>query len=297
MRRILAAVMLTALLAPLAAAQTVDEIIAKNVAARGGMQKIKSVSTMRFTGKMTMGQGMEAPFTMTMKRPNRSRVEFTIQGMTGVQAFDGKHAWAVLPFAGRKDPEAMSEEDSKQMGDQADFDGILVDYAAKGNKVELIGKDKFEGTDAYKLKVTQSSGNTRTIWIDAETFLELGADGKRTMRGTEVEFKSTMSDYKEVGGLLVAHTMQSQFQGAHGAMVQTMAVDKIEFNLPAADSLFDLPAGAKPAAPPSTTAPAAAGTSSAASGTPTAGANPAAAKADSAKAPVKAAKPAATKKP
>jgi len=296
MRRILAAVMLTALLAPLAAAQTVDEIIAKNIKARGGMEKIKAVKTMRFTGKMTMGQGMEAPFTMTMARPNRSRVEFTIQGMTGVQAFDGKHAWASLPFAGRKEPEAMSEEDSKQMGDQADFDGFLVDYAAKGNKVELIGKDKFEGTDAYKLKVTQASGNTRTIWIDAETFLELGADGKRTMRGTEIEFKSTTSDYKEVGGMLVAHTMQSQFQGPHGAMVQTMAVDKVELNVPAADTLFDLPAGAKPAAPPPATAPAAAGAASA-SGAPAAGAPTAAAKADSAKAPVKAAKPPATKKP
>ena len=292
MRRILAAVLLTALLAPLASAQTVDEIIAKNIAARGGMEKIKAVKSMRMTGKMTMGQGMEAPFTMMMKRPNRSRVEFTIQGMTGVQAFDGKNAWSVMPFAGRKEPEAMSAEESKQMSDQADFDGLLVDYAAKGNKVELLGKDKFEGTDAYKLKVTQPSGNVRVVWIDAETWLELGADGKRTMRGTEVEYKSLMSDYKDAGGgLLVAYTMQSQFQTAHGPMTQTMTVDKVELNVAAADTLFDLPAGAKPASPPPSAAPAAGAPS--ASGAPAAGAATTAAKADSAA--KGAAKPAAGK--
>jgi outer membrane lipoprotein-sorting protein len=278
MRRMLAAASFAALLAVPAAAQTVDEIIAKNIAARGGMEKIRSVQTMRMTGTMKMGQGMEAPITIMAKRPNRSRVEFTIQGMTGVQAFDGKTAWSVMPFAGRKDPEASNEEESRQTADQADFDGPLVDYAAKGNKVELLGKDKLEGTDAWKIKLTLPSGATRTVWIDAETFLELGSDGKRTMRGTEVPFKATMSDYKDVSGMLVAHTMQSEFTGPHGSMTQTMSIDKVELNVAAPDSLFNLPAGAKAAAPPPAAAPAAGASS--VSGTPSAAS--ATAKADSA---------------
>src|SRR4030095_10652302 len=252
MRRIAVAIAaLMALSAPIATAQTVDEIVAKYVAAKGGMEKLKAVKTQRITGKMQMG-AMEAPFVMTNARPNLTRIEFTVQGMTGIQAYDGKTAWAVMPFMGSKDPEQMSKEASDAMGESADFDGPLVDYKEKGNKVELVGKEKLEGTAPYKLKVTLKSGEVRTIYIDAESGLELGSNGKRKMRGQEVEFKNTLADYKDVSGIMFAHSMENTFVGAHGEQKQAMTIEKVEFNVPTADTLFAVPAHAKPPAAPPT---------------------------------------------
>ncbi|HZI63690.1 MAG TPA: outer membrane lipoprotein-sorting protein, partial [Thermoanaerobaculia bacterium] len=119
-----------------AALPTVDEIIAKNLAARGGKDQILAKKSVRMTGKMA-GGGQEFPFTLQWKRPNRIRLEFTFQGMTGVQAYDGTTGWMVMPFMGKKDPEQMSADDLKQVEDQADFDGELVDYQQKGHQIEL----------------------------------------------------------------------------------------------------------------------------------------------------------------
>ncbi len=142
-RRFLAGLALAALAAAPASAQTVDEILAKNAAARGGLDKIKAVQTMRLTGTMTVGPGMEAPFVMEQKRPNLMRMEFTLQGMTGIQAFDGKVGWQLMPFSGRKDPEPMAEDALKQAQEQADFDGPLIDAKAKGNTVELVARRRW----------------------------------------------------------------------------------------------------------------------------------------------------------
>ena len=241
-RRILMAVAVLGLLAPAAFAQTVDELLAKNFEAKGGLQKMKAVQSMKITGKMVFGQGMEAPLVMYARRPNSMRMEFTIQGMTGVQAYDGKTAWMSMPFMGKKDPEAMPAEEAKMVEEQADMDGPLVDYKEKGNKVELVGKEQVEGADAYKLKVTLKNGDVRWFYLDAESYLEIKGEAKRTIRGTEVDSESFMSDYKEVGGLMVAHAMES---GAKGSpQRQKMILEKVEFNMPLADSLFAMPAAA-----------------------------------------------------
>src|SRR3954454_20855336 len=126
-RKTFACLLLAGLTAAAVQAQTADEIINKHLTARGGKDKIKAVQSARMTGKMVMGQGMEAPVTMELARPNKMRMEFTIQGMTGVQAFDGKGGWSVMPFMGKTEPEAMSTDDIKQAEDQADMDGRLVD--------------------------------------------------------------------------------------------------------------------------------------------------------------------------
>src|SRR6266571_5085033 len=145
-RRFLTGLAALSLFASMASADpSVDEIIAKNVQARGGMDKLKAVSSMRLHGKMVMGQGMEAPFMVMQKRPKMTRTEFTIQGMTGMQVYDGKNAWMVMPFMGKKDPEMMPAEQAQMLDEQADMDGPLVDYKAKGNKVELLGKAQAEG--------------------------------------------------------------------------------------------------------------------------------------------------------
>jgi outer membrane lipoprotein-sorting protein len=239
-RRLLLGIAALAFLAPLAQAQTADEVIAKYIKARGGMDKLKAVHSVRMTGKIMMGPGMEAPMMLEMERPNKMRMEFTVQGMTGVQAFDGKQAWMMMPFMGKKDPEAVPAEESKDFEEQADIDGPLVDYKAKGHQVELMGKEPVEGTDAYKLKLTLKNGNSRTIYIDAENFLELKTESKRTVRGTEMELEGMPSDYKEVEGVMYPFTMEN---GAKDSPQKSkLSIEKIEVNPELAASDFAMPA-------------------------------------------------------
>jgi hypothetical protein len=158
-----------------AAELTVDEILAKNAEAKGGLDKLRALSSVKFTGKMTVGPGMEAPITLTKKRPEMMRMDFTIQGLTGTQAYDGSTGWMVMPFMGKKDPEAMSADAAKEVKDMADFDGPFIDYAKKGYKVELVGKADVEGTPAYKLKVNREGQDT-VVYIDADSFLEIESE-------------------------------------------------------------------------------------------------------------------------
>lgn len=238
-RRLLSGLAVAVLIAVPASAQTVDELIAKNVQAKGGLQKLKAVQTARMTGMMTVGPGMEAPFVIEFKRPNQMRLDFTLQGMTGTQAYDGKSGWMLMPFSGRKDPEPMPPEALKQFEEQADLDGPLVDYQAKGNKVELAGKEKIEGSDAYKLKVTLKNGDIRYIYLDADQYLEIKVEGKTTVRGTEIENTTSIGDYKEVGGLMFPHAMESAQKGS--TQSQKITIQKIELNVPIDDARFKMP--------------------------------------------------------
>ncbi|MEA2489354.1 MAG: hypothetical protein QOH21_1146, partial [Acidobacteriota bacterium] len=166
-------------------AQTVDEILDKNAAARGGWDKLRALKSYRMTGKMTLGGGMEAPLTLVKSRPENVRMEFSVQGMTGVQAYDGSTGWMVMPFMGKKEPEAISGDMLKDLQEQADFDGPMVDYKKKGNKVELLGKEEIEGTPAYKLKLTTKAGDETVVFVDADSFLEIKMQAKRKMQGQE----------------------------------------------------------------------------------------------------------------
>jgi len=234
------------LLAPLALAQSVDEIIAKNIQARGGMDKLKSVQTIRSSGKMTLGPGIEAPGLLIQKRPNGARLEFTVQGLTAVQAYDGQTAWQVMPFTGKKDAELMSADEKKDIEESADIDGPLVDYKTKGNQVELLGKDKVEGTDVYKLKVTLKNGDAQTVYLDADSFLEIKEDTKRVVRGSEQEFETSIGDYKEVNGMMFPFAMETGQKGS--PQKQKLTLEKIEINVPIDDASFKMPAAPPPPA-------------------------------------------------
>src|SRR5258708_5913724 len=122
------------------------------------MEKIQAVKTLRRTGKFTGGGGFEAAVLQENKRPNLVREEFSLQGLTGVNAYDGKTGWKIEPWQGEKDPEALSEEEMKQILEDSDFDEPIVNYQQKGNKVEFVGLEQVEDTDTYKLKVTLASG-------------------------------------------------------------------------------------------------------------------------------------------
>lgn len=236
------------LLTTAAWAQSVDEIVEKHVQALGGKDKIKAVQTVRMSGKLMMGQGMEAPFTLELARPNKMRNEFTIQGMTGIQAFNGTTGWLVMPFMGKKDPEEMPADQVEVMKDQADIDGPLVDYKDKGYQVESLGKADLEGSPVHKLKVTKKNGDALTIYLDAETYLELRRDNKTKLQGQEIQGETTFGDYKPVGGMMMAHSMEMKQAGAPAGM--SMTFDKIEVNPTIDPARFDMPKVEKPAAAP-----------------------------------------------
>lgn len=252
-RRVCLSIIALAVLAPCLLAQNVDEIIAKNVQARGGADKLKAVQSIKSTATMSMGPGMEAPGVLIQKRPALARLEFTVQGLTAVQAYDGKQAWQIMPFMGKKDPEVMSADEAKETEEMADLDGPLVDYKAKGHQVEFQGKEKIEGTDAYKLKVTLKNGDVQTMYIDADSFLEIKEVTKRTVRGSEQEVESAIGDYKEVNGIMFPFAVESGIKGSD--QKQKLTITKVELNVPAEDSMFKMPAAAPKADAPKPEAP------------------------------------------
>ena len=239
-RRALAAAGMLA--ASLAAGQTADELIAKNIAARGGLDNLKAVQTMRLTGAMKAG-GDSMPSVLELKRPNMSRWEFTVEGQTAVEAFDGKSGWTWIPFAGQTEPQPMSEEESLDAEQQADLDGPLVDYQKKGSKVELLGHDPDFRPEDWKLKITLKSGEVRFVYLDPKTFLQTVSVLRRKIEGNEVEVRSEVGDYRKVGAVLLPHTFKAS--AGDGGQAQTLEFERIDLNVPIDDDRFLMPAPKK----------------------------------------------------
>ena len=226
--------------------QTVDEIIAKNVQAHGGMEKMKAVQSIRITGKLNVGS-FRAGFMQENKRPDKVREEQIIQGLAAVQAYDGKTGWQVNPFGGRRDAELMSQDDLKGLTIDADVDGPLVDYKEKGHKAELVGHDSVEGTDCYKIKLSLKNGDVRYYFLDTDSFLELKIETQSSIRGTVQYSETYFGDYEEVQGLFYSFAYESGAKGDANRV--KLAVDKVEINVPLEDSIFVMPT-AKPEAKP-----------------------------------------------
>jgi outer membrane lipoprotein-sorting protein len=230
--------LLLAMLTPALFAQTADELVAKYVQARGGLEKIKSLQSMRMTGTMTTGE-LEVPIKLVMKRPNLMRMEFEVQGMTGVRAFDGQNGWALMPFLGTPDATPIEGKELLEFADQADIDGGLVDYKAKGNAVELLGKEKVDGTDAYKLRLTRKNGDIDTVYLDAATYLQIREEGQHTVQGSAKDFETRISDYRDVEGVKFPFAIVSGVKGA--PQQQKLTIDKVELNVPMEAGLFKMP--------------------------------------------------------
>ena len=239
MRRILLGIIGLALFAMPVSAQTADEIIAKYIKTIGGVEKIEAIKTLRRTGKFTGGGGFEAVVVQENKRPQLARQEFSIQGMTGVTAYDGKTGWKIEPWQGKKDAEALGEEELKGIQEDADFDGPLVNYRQKGNKVEFVGAEPVEGTDAFKLKVTLKNGDVRYYFMDTDYYVPIKIESKRMVRGAEREFETSLGDYKEVAGVYLPHSIESGVKGSPNKSQVTF--EKIEANVALDDSRFKRP--------------------------------------------------------
>jgi len=224
---------------------TAEELVAKNIAARGGLEKIKAVQSMRMTGTMRLGDD-SLPTLLEIKRPGKTRWEFTLEGQTAVQAYDGKTAWMTMPFAGIVEPQPMSASETADIELQADIDGPLVDAAAKGITIELVGRETIDGNvDAWRLKIKRKSGDTRDLYLDAKTYFQILAVTRRSVDGREVEIRSRIGDYRDVSGLMLPHSFEASAVGV--PETQSLKFEKVELNVPIDDSRFTMPR--KPEAP------------------------------------------------
>jgi hypothetical protein len=230
-----------------AASQTAEELVNKNIEAKGGMDKIKAIETWRMTGKL-IGGGITATTGQENKRPNLVRETFSLQGMTAVQAYDGSTGWQIQPFGGRKDPELMGEDDMRDLLIDSDFDGPLVDYKAKGNVVEYLGHDIVDGDDALRLKVTLKNGDIVYYYLDPDTYLEIRKETQEFIRGSVRENAADLGSYKPVGGVMYPFSIASGPKN-DPTQWQTVSVEKIEVNVPLDPSEFALPASLKKEAP------------------------------------------------
>ena len=262
---------------PAASTLTAAQIVDKNVAARGGLQAWRSVQTMSFAGKLDAGGGslersqkyientrkgrpakMELasakeagkraeadkqahlPFVLEMKRPTKTRVEVVFAGKTAVQVYDGTNGWKVRPYLNRDDVEPFTTEELKSEAGRGSLDGPLVDYAAKGSKVELEGIEPVDGHDAYKLKLTTKSGEVQHIWIDTGSFLDVKVEGSpRQMDGRARNVYVYQRDFRSVQGLMVPFVLVTTVDGYKES--HSMVMDKVEVNPKLDDALFAKP--------------------------------------------------------
>ncbi len=260
------------------------EIVEKNVAARGGLQAWRAVQTMSLEGKLGAGGNQRAalpvpgverrssrpspasqpglgsrpaeevqlPFVMELKRPRKMRFELQFNGQTAVQVFDGAQGWKLRPFLNRRVVEPYTADEMKLASMQADLDGPLVDYAAKGTRIELDGMEKVEDRDTYKVKLTMKSGQAIHVWIDARTFLEAKIEGQpRRLDGTDHPVEVYFRDYRTVSGLQIPFTLETKVlpvtRTALGLKdtpvpVERIVVEKVVVNPKLEEALFTKPA-------------------------------------------------------
>ncbi len=242
-------------------AQTADELVNKNIQAKGGIDKLRAIRSLRMTGKLQQG-GFTAQLGLDSVAPDELRQNVTIQGMTLIRAYDGSAGWQISPFGGRKDPELLGEDELRGFQEEADFYGPLVDYQTKGNTVEYLGHDTVDGDDAFRLKVTLKNGDIYYYYLDPETFLEIRTEKRVFTHGSVRETFTDMGCYKLVEGIyfpfsLETGSMQNPDQRAKITIEKieaNVSIDAAEFRMPAAPAVpspqkHEEPPKQKPEAP------------------------------------------------
>lgn len=248
MRKVLALVLGIVCGTAVLGGQTADELVAKNLQAHGGIEKIKAIKSYKLTGKFQRGS-FTAQVAQLAKAPDYIREMLTIQGMTQIQAYDGNTGWQISPFEGRRDPEMLGEDDLRSLSEDADFYGPLVDYKAKGNNVEYLGRDTVDGDDVYRLKVTLKNGDIIYMYLDPDTYIEIRTERQQFIRGAMNETQTDLGSYKLVDGVYFPFSISSG-QKSRPDRKGTLTVEKMEANVTIPDSDFKMPS--TPAKSPST---------------------------------------------
>ncbi len=221
---------------------TVAQIVEKNAKARGGLEAWRAVSSMTMSGEMDAGgkKNTMLPFVLSLKRPYKNRLEIRFQDQAAVQVYDGSQGWKVRPFLGRDDVEPFSPAEAKVASGWPQLDGPLMNHAAKGTKVELLGTEEVEGNNAYKLKLTMKNGEQRNLWIDAKTFLEAKIDGDpRKIDGKLRNVAIYYRDFKKVNGLTLPYVTETVVDGIN--QTHKMSIQTVTLNPQLDDTIFAKP--------------------------------------------------------
>jgi outer membrane lipoprotein-sorting protein len=228
--------------APHLPALTAAQIADKNVAARGGLKAWRGVKTLTLSGKLDAGgkKPTQLPVTMQAKRPHKERVAVEFAGQTALQVFDGAKGWTYRPYLGRSSAEPFSPEEQRKSAANDELDGPLIDYAAKGSKIELEGTEMVEGNATYRLKVTRKDGVQRHVWVDGKTFLESKIEGNpHRFDGKMHGVQSYLRDYRSVDGLMIPFESETRLEGVRTS--HKLTVEKVEINPTIEDSAFSKP--------------------------------------------------------
>jgi len=199
-----------------AAAQDAQSLVARNLEARGGAAALDAIKDVTFEGRTIFPGDFEVTYKEARARLGSSaadRVDFGLQGLDIIQAYDGRQGWKVNPLQGRKDAEKMSADEARSLADEALVEGPLLAARSDGSRIDYLGREDFDGTNAYKLKVTQKDGDEFTYWLDPDTFLEIKVDETRKIRGAEQTTETELGDYEKVAGVYFPMSVESWTQG------------------------------------------------------------------------------------
>lgn len=195
-------------------ALTAAELVAKNIEAKGGAAALQSVKSLRREGRLIANGGQFVlDLRETKQRPESIRTEISMQGLSQVQAYDGKEGWRIDPFGGRKDPERMPADDVREYAEDASIDGVLADAAAAKLPIEYLGTEDIDGTQAHKLKVTRKDGGVQYVYLDPDYFLEIRVESQRTVRGVKRTSVTEYGNYEKVGGVFWPLSIESGIKG------------------------------------------------------------------------------------
>jgi len=222
-----------------AGAQTADSIIALSLAARGGLARLEAVRTERLIGRVALANGLAGTDTVELERPLHVRTTLHLGPRTIIQASDGRTTWGVNPLAGDSVPTVMAPDAARNVEAGADYDGPLMDYEAKGNRVTYAGVDTADGRPAFALDVVTPAGLHDRYYIDARTHLQTKWEGRRVVNGDTLVFESFFRDYRRASGVEIAFRIDSDTRGRPGG--QHIVLERADVNVPIRAARFRFP--------------------------------------------------------
>jgi hypothetical protein len=219
-------------------APTVDDVIAKNLQAKGGLEKVRSIQSIKQTSQMSAAGGVQGTLTEYRKRPNFTRQEVTLGAFgTSVTAFDGQTAWAINAMRGQA-PMVLSGPEAAMVTEQADFDGPLMDYKAKGFTADYVGAETLAGRRVHHLRLTGKDQRVQHWYLDAETGLESRVVSEAQSPAGKVELEQLLTDFRDVEGFKAPFLVRTLMNGVEQVKVQ---VEKVELNARFDDAVFKMP--------------------------------------------------------
>jgi outer membrane lipoprotein-sorting protein len=219
-----------------------DEIVLRNLKAIG-QDKLMNIQTLKVTGKMTQ-QGLDFQVTVYQKKPEKTRQEIEVQGMSIIMAVDGETGWTINPMSGSADAQDMPADVIKSLekegrGDPTvSWDNPLLNWKENGTNIELAGREDINGSSAYNLKVTFKDNYVINYFVDAKSFVLLKSKSTEAAQGQTFDREIRFSDYTDIDGVLIPIKIEVLINGQVG---QVFTMDKCEFNVPVDDSIFNKP--------------------------------------------------------